>query len=136
MRYLTDAISEHSRLIPYIYSYAADESQRFLVELSEQVVRVLDYNGNEQARFTNGDSQQLDTAQEQGQIVQNGAEAFASVAKDEDLEQFKTVDQECGPNQHPVFGFQIFRLISLAQQNRAGNHDHHQGSDKQQMLPG
>ena len=60
MRYLTDAISEHSRLIPYIYSYAADESQRFLVELSEQVVRVLDYNGNEQARFTNGDSQQLD----------------------------------------------------------------------------
>lgn len=55
MRYVTDALSENSRLIPYIYSYAADENQRFLVELSEEVVRVLDYHGNEQARFTNGE---------------------------------------------------------------------------------
>jgi hypothetical protein len=53
MRYLTDALSAESRLIPYIYSYAPDSNQRFLVELSEQVVRVLDYDGNEvQAKFT------------------------------------------------------------------------------------
>ena len=55
MRRLITAISENSRLIPYIYTYAADGGQRFLVELSSEVVRVLDYSGKELARFESND---------------------------------------------------------------------------------
>lgn len=55
MRYLNDALSESSRLLPYIYSYSQGEDQRFLIELSPTIVRVLDYNGREQARFTSGE---------------------------------------------------------------------------------
>lgn len=57
MRYLTEAVSDSSRLIPYIYSYAADENQRFLVELSESVVRVLDYDGQVLAVFNSGEDE-------------------------------------------------------------------------------
>ena len=54
MRYIVEALSESSRLLPYIYSYAQDEGQRFVVELSEDCIRVFNYAGVEQVRFTSG----------------------------------------------------------------------------------
>lgn len=56
MRYLNNALSDSSRLIPYIYSYSQGGDQRFIIELSPTIVRVLDYNGWEQARFTSGEN--------------------------------------------------------------------------------
>ena len=55
MRHVTAALSEDSRLIPYIYSYANLSNVRFLVEISGSVLRVLSLDGQEQARFENGD---------------------------------------------------------------------------------
>lgn len=51
MRRLSRAASARSRLIPYIYSYAPDENQRFLVEIGESVVKVLSYEGVQLASF-------------------------------------------------------------------------------------
>ena len=55
MRYFADALSEHSRLVPYVYSYADADGLRFLVEIAGDVVRVLDMEGAEAARFTDGE---------------------------------------------------------------------------------
>lgn len=51
MRFVASALSETSRIIPYIYSYAEIDNARFLVEIDTQIVRVMDLEGNEQARF-------------------------------------------------------------------------------------
>ncbi|MBR5887651.1 MAG: hypothetical protein IKZ07_05520 [Akkermansia sp.] len=51
MRYVADALSDSSRLIPYIYSYSDAENARFLVEVDFTVVRVLSLEGKEVARF-------------------------------------------------------------------------------------
>ena len=55
MRFFADALSEHSRLAPYVYSYADADGLRFLVEIAGDVVRVLDMEGAEAARFTDGE---------------------------------------------------------------------------------
>ena len=57
MRPITQAVSENSRIIPYIYSYADGENLRFVVELFQEGVRVFDLDGVEQAVFINGDLQ-------------------------------------------------------------------------------
>lgn len=54
MRYVNDAISSDSRLIPYIYSYSAEEGNRFLVEVNENIIRVLGLDGTERASFSSG----------------------------------------------------------------------------------
>ena len=46
MRLVTSALSENSRLIPYIYSYAETAEGRFLVEVSGNTVRVLKMDGS------------------------------------------------------------------------------------------
>lgn len=51
MRYVADAISSNSRLIPYIYSYADTDGSRFLVEISGSTVRVLNEYGIVEAAF-------------------------------------------------------------------------------------
>lgn len=37
MRYFADALSEHSRLVPYVYSYADADGLRFLVEIAGEI---------------------------------------------------------------------------------------------------
>lgn len=57
MRYVTTALSENSRLIPYIYTYADTSGERFLVEIDTSTVRVIDYDGNEHARFESSEDE-------------------------------------------------------------------------------
>lgn len=54
MRKIADALSGDSHIIPFVYSYADVDDVRFLVEIAPQVVRVLDMDGGEVARFESG----------------------------------------------------------------------------------
>ena len=51
MRFVMNALSEDSRLIPYIYSYADAENSRFLVEIAGDTVRVISMAGEVAATF-------------------------------------------------------------------------------------
>lgn len=55
MRQFAEASSADCRLLPYIYSYADEDNMRFVVELGGSLIRVLDFDGAEVARFESSD---------------------------------------------------------------------------------
>lgn len=54
MRYVTDALAWDSMLFPFVYSYAAEDSRRFLVEARGGNLRVLNSEGSVVASFSSG----------------------------------------------------------------------------------
>lgn len=56
MRYFADAFGSASRLFPYVYSYAAEDNLRFLVELGGSEVRVYNEGGERVATFVSGEN--------------------------------------------------------------------------------
>lgn len=54
MRYVTDALAGDSMLFPFVYSYAAEDSRRFLVEARGGNLRVLNSEGSVVASFSSG----------------------------------------------------------------------------------
>lgn len=58
MRSFAQATSLSCRLIPYIYSYADEDNMRFVVELGETHIRVIDFDGVEVARFDSSEEQE------------------------------------------------------------------------------
>ncbi len=55
MRKVAESLSAGAALFPYVYSYAAGDDLRFLVEVGETYVRVLNTDGTQQTIFRDGD---------------------------------------------------------------------------------
>ncbi len=71
MRYMMDALSEGSVLMPYVYSYDVDAQGVFLVELDGGILRVLDPDGAQQVRFGGDDSFWIDPSEARWKQINN-----------------------------------------------------------------
>lgn len=83
-----------------------------------------------------GKGDELDAAQEQGQVVQPAQPAAAECTVNDDLDDFHRVHQDGSHDQHPVFLLNGFVFVTLGQQDGQPHHDHHQCGHKGQVLPG
>ena len=83
-----------------------------------------------------GDCDQLDAAQEQGQIVEPCHGIMASQTGDENFEQLKSVDQKRRDDKNFVFLRIVLGLIFSPKEDCRRDHNRHQAGYKQKMLPG
>lgn len=83
-----------------------------------------------------GEGDELDAAQEQGQVVQPAQPAAAECTVNDDLDDFHRVHQDGSHDQHPVFLLNGFVFVTLGQQDGQPHHDHHQSGHKSKVLPG
>ena len=83
-----------------------------------------------------GDGDELDAAQEQGEVVVPGGGIITAVAHDGDFGDLNGVHEDGGDDQSPIFRAILPAAVAEPQPDGQGKHGAEQGSDEKDMLPG